>query len=97
MKLWAIRRNDADYDEHDVFIIRAETEQDARTIAIDNCPSNCVKSFMSPEISRCTELKSEGTPGILFSAMIGCGWEEVISVTWREPWLNRVAFNKEKE
>ena len=67
MKLWIIRRLDhVGYDEHDAFVVRAETEDEARIFASKegygwdwSVPTQC---------STCVELTYEGVAGIVLGS-----------------------------
>lgn len=64
MKLWVINRDDAVREGWRGFVVRAETEQEARDIAAAHSYYGR-DSFRSSRLSTCVEVKVEGDPGII--------------------------------
>ncbi len=65
MKLWHLTRKERPVDDWDMsisFVVRAETEKDARQIAFDNegCRWYETNVWKDPEQTLCTELTADG-------------------------------------
>jgi hypothetical protein len=66
MKLWLLKLKSEYYgdykiyDYYDSFVIRAETEIDARSIAFNNAGDESGEVWKDPEKSTCEELQAEG-------------------------------------
>lgn len=65
MKLWLLdRREECDWDEVACFVIRAETEEQARMMANEES-SDEGKIWAEPDKVKCSELLPEGDAGIV--------------------------------
>lgn len=70
MKLWLVKRLDnPDYDEFCGFVVRADSEEDARQIChrSSSWSYEPKKVWLIPYLSSCTQLSEEGEPGIILS------------------------------
>jgi hypothetical protein len=83
MKLWLLRpveelpqdKNPWDpwYDKAFGFVVRAETEQDARNLVVGDlnnqwdgeCGNEGKPAWLNPKLSTCVELLQEGEPGLI--------------------------------
>lgn len=67
MKLWylEVKSEDVGYDEVDAFVIRAETEEQARLIAYGRAGDEGGETWRNPEYSTCEELTADGAQGII--------------------------------
>jgi hypothetical protein len=71
MKLWILEAKEGDpiwqpwYDKTFGFVVRAETEADARRFASEDCGDEGPQAWLSSEHSTCVELTPDGEPGIV--------------------------------
>jgi hypothetical protein len=74
VKLWLVKRiAAADWDEYQGFVIRAETELEARRIANGDKPDSFpfdyeddeISVWLNPDLSTCEELTADGEAGIV--------------------------------
>lgn len=80
MKLWILKANKKvlDWDSFDSFVVKAQTERDAREIAQENGATECdigtgynIKRgpfWLESQYSSCKELKPTGKPGIVLGS-----------------------------
>ncbi len=68
MNLWVLRSINGweeVYDVADNFVIRAETEQEARNLATGECGDEGPDVWRNPELVSCTKLIAEGAEKII--------------------------------
>lgn len=72
MKLWLLRAIDTKdgpwepwYDKIFGFVVRAETETKARSLAAEEKGAEGEKAWLDPSFSTCVELKAEGAPEVI--------------------------------
>ena len=65
MKLWLLKQPNYDYDENAGFVIRAETETDARRQAAGYSADEGPQTWTDPDYSHCWHLSDDGTPGVI--------------------------------
>ncbi len=71
--LWILRPNrDAEndlwqpwYDKSFGFVVRAETEEDARAIASESAGDEGADAWLKPEYSSCDSLENDGDSGLV--------------------------------
>jgi len=69
MKLWLLSQNYYnDYDTYSNFIVRAETERDARLIVSKQAGDEGASVWLESEKSTCEELLSEGVYEIILGS-----------------------------
>jgi hypothetical protein len=69
MKLWALERLDEDlfYDEYVSFMVRAESEYEARKFVANEFHDKIAKLWLDPKFSSCEEVSVEGIKEIVHS------------------------------
>jgi hypothetical protein len=68
MKLWIIRRREyADWDEYEAFVISAETEERARLLAKEEALEAEKKIWLDPEYTTCHELTVDEPEGVVLA------------------------------
>lgn len=68
MKLYLLKRiGHVRYDENAGFVIRAETEQRARTLASMESADEGAECWLNPEKSTCSEIEVEGSEEIIIT------------------------------
>lgn len=68
MKLWLLKRTDeVGWDQGRAFVVRAETEAEARQLASNEAGDyrEPTDKWADPSFSTCTELTSDGAPEII--------------------------------
>jgi hypothetical protein len=68
MKLFLLSREANDYDEYDSFVVRAESETQARQIAAASHGFEDESEWLEGGKSRCDELTPEGAPGVVIGS-----------------------------
>lgn len=68
-KLWYLKTKcDIGYDEVDAFVIRAETESEARLIAYGEAEDEGGEIWSNPEFSVCEELTCKGESKVILKS-----------------------------
>ena len=71
MKLWLLERGfDGTYDANCGFVIRAETEQEARALGEKQSGDEPDGCWLDPKESKCSELLPDGEPGIVLTDFV---------------------------
>ena len=75
MKLWLLKATDKaeelgkqSWDSYDSFVIREETEQNARLRASTEAADEGADTWLNPELSTCKELIGKGKPEIVIGS-----------------------------
>lgn len=54
------------------FVIRAESEADARRVAADNCGEEGADAWLLPSLSSCNELEPASIAGLVLRDFVDC-------------------------
>lgn len=69
MRLWILQNvGHVDYDSFDSFIVRADTEDAARTFAANSAGDERSETWLDRGKSTCEPLTTEGEPGIVLGS-----------------------------
>jgi len=65
MKLWVLERSDTGYDEALGFVVRAESELEARTLAGEQAGFEGSTAWHNPQDTTCEELSEDGPAEVI--------------------------------